>query len=78
MYNDYLRSILPIPILDIKISQTNNYCYKILTYSKIADESNNTIRQRIKKCKRIKSIDGWYSESDLYKYAVIEFNREEG
>lgn len=79
MYNDYLRALLPIPILDIQISKKNNYFYKIITYSQVADESNITVKKRINNCKKIKSFDGWYFTDDLNKkYAIIEFNREDG
>ena len=78
MYHDYIRSILPIPILDIKVAKNNNYRYKITTYQAIADEleTRKTIEKRVYNCKRIKSIEGWYSDSDINKkYAIIEFTR---
>lgn len=79
MYNEYIRSILPIPIIDIKVAKNNNYRYKVVAYSSVADESQNTIKDRVRKCKRMKSIEGWYFDDDTnYKYAVIEFNKGTG
>ena len=78
MFNDYIKSVLPIPILDIKVSKTNNYRYKITTYSSVADEvrTRMAVENRVKKCKRMKSIEGWYLDDDVSrKYAVIEFVR---
>lgn len=78
MFNDYIKSILPIPILDIKVSKTNNYRYKITTYSSVADEvqTRMAVENRVRKCKRMKSIEGWYLDDDISrKYAVIEFVR---
>lgn len=78
MFNDYIKSILPIPILDIKVAKNNSYRYKITTYSSVADEpqTRNIIEQRVNKCKRMKSIEGWYCDKSAdKKYAVIEFVR---
>ena len=76
MFNDYIRKILPIPIIDIKVGKNNNYLYKIVTYSHVADECNDIVKQRVNKCKKIKSIDGWYFDENINnKYAVIEFNK---
>ena len=76
MFNDYIKSVLPIPILDIKVSKTNKYRYKITTYSSVADElqTRRAVENRVKKCKRMKSIDGWYLDGDCSrKYAIVEF-----
>ena len=78
MYYDYLKSVLPIPILDINVAQNNNYRYKITTYSSVADEPQTrmAVENRVKKCKRMKSIEGWYLDDDISKkHAVIEFVR---
>ena len=78
MFNDYIKSVLPIPILDIKISKTNNYRYKITTYSSVADEPQTlmAVENRVKKGKRMKSIEGWYLDDDCSrKYAIVEFVR---
>ena len=78
MFNDYIKSILPIPILDIKVAKNNAYRYKITTYSQVADEpqTRKAVEKRVKACKRMKSIEGWYLDGDCSrKYAVIEFVR---
>ena len=75
MFNDYIKSILPIPILDIKVAKNNAYRYKITTYSQVADEpqTRKVVEKRVKACKRMKSIDGWYLDDDLSKkYAILE------
>ena len=76
MFNDYIKSILPIPILDIKVSKTNNYRYKITTHASVADEPQTrmAVENRVKKCKRMKTIEGWYLDGDVSrKYAIVEF-----
>lgn len=76
MFNEYIKSVLPIPILDIKVAKNNSYRYKIVTYSSVADESQDIVKNRVRKCKRMKSIDGWYLDNDVnHKYAIIEFNK---
>ena len=78
MFNDYIKSILPIPILDIKVAKNNSYRYKIVTYSSVVDEPQTrmAVENRVKKCKRMKSIEGWYLDDDISrKYAVVEFVR---
>ena len=78
MFNDYIKSVLPIPILDIKVAKNNSYRYKIVTYSSVADEPQTrmAVENRVKKCKRMKSIDGWYLDGDISrKYAIVEFVR---
>jgi len=78
MFNDYIKSILPIPILDIKVAKNNAYRYKITTYSQVADEPTTlkVVEKRVKACKRMKSIEGWYLDGDVSKkYAVVEFVR---
>lgn len=78
MFNDYIKSVLPIPILDIKVAKNNSYRYKITTHANVADEPQTrmAIESRVKKCKRMKSIEGWYLDDDISKkYAVIEFVR---
>lgn len=76
MFDSYIKSVLPIPILDIKVAKNNSYRYKIVTYSSVADESKQAVENRVKKCKRMKSIEGWYLDDDISrKYAVIEFVR---
>lgn len=78
MYNAYLKSILPVPIVDIEVSPKNNYVYRITALSSLVDESKNLIEKRLRKNKRIKSIGTWFfKEHDFfYKQLVIEFNRE--
>ena len=80
MFNEYLKKVLPIPIINIEISQKNNYLYRITTYSSIINEWGTTksIEQRVRKNKRIKSISGWFfKEGDTYyKQAIVEFVRK--
>ena len=74
MFNDYIKALLPIPITDIRVSESNKYKYKITTYAKVADEAEKIIKNRVNKCKRIKSFNGWFYDNDTYfKYAIIEF-----
>lgn len=79
MFNEYIRKILPIPIVMVENSQKDNYLYRITTYSSIINESGteNIIENIVNNCKRIKSISGWRSKPDnhFYKQAIIEFAR---
>ena len=52
MFNDYIKRVLPIPILDIKVAKNNSYRYKIITYSSVADASKQVVENRVKKCKK--------------------------
>ena len=75
MFDSYIKSILPIPILDIKVAKNNAYRYKVTTYSQVADEpqTRKAVEKRVKACKRMKSIEGWYLDGDCgRKYAVVE------
>ena len=76
MYNDYLRKILPIPIVDIEVK---GYKYRITTYSSVIDESGvkATVTKRLKNNKRIKSFGEWWFKSDdrYYKQLIVEFER---
>ena len=74
MFDSYIRSILPIPIVNIKFDKTG-YLAKITTYSSVADEpqTRKTVEKRVRDCKRMKSIDGWYFDDDISrKYAIVE------
>lgn len=76
MFTEYLRKILPIPIVRIEVNE-DGYKYRITTYASVIDErqTDKAIRTRIIKNKRIKSFSGWfYKDNDVYyKQAVIEF-----
>lgn len=75
MFDSYIKSILPIPILDIKVAKNNAYRYKITTHASVADEpqTRKAVEKRVKACKRMKSIEGWYLDGDVSrKYAVVE------
>ena len=74
MFGDYIKSVLPIPIIDIKFDKTG-YLAKITTYSSVADEpqTRKVVEKRVHDCKRMKSINGWYLDDDLSKkYAILE------
>ena len=74
MFDSYIRSILPIPIVNIKFDKTG-YLAKITTYSSVADEpqTRKAVEKRVNACKRMKSIEGWYLDGDVSrKYAVVE------
>ena len=78
MFNEYLKKILPIPIVKIEVNN-DGYKYRITTYTSVINErgAEETIRKRIIKNKRIKSFNGWYfKDNDInYKQVVIEFGR---
>ena len=71
--------MLPIPVINVEVSQKNNYLYKITTYSSVINERGceEAVIRRIKGNKRIKSISHWRVAPDdsQYKQAVIEFER---
>ena len=77
MFDKYLAKILPIPIVNIEVSKTNGYKYRITTYSSVLNESGteNRVAIRLKNNKRIKSFDGWYmmSGEPFYRQAIVEF-----
>lgn len=77
MYNDYLRKILPIPIVDIEVK---GYKYRITTYSSVIDEKGvkATVTRRLKNNKRIKSFGDWWFKNDdrYYKQLIVEFVNE--
>lgn len=78
MFHEYIKKILPIPIVEIKASE-DGYKYLITTYSSVIDEygCKNDILKRVKKNKRVKSISDWYfkEKNTYYKEAIIEMTR---
>lgn len=76
MFDEYIRKLLPIPIINIESNQ-DGYKYRITTYSSVINERGviDLINRRINKCKKIKSFNGWYLKSgDVnYQQAIIEF-----
>lgn len=76
MFKQYLKKIIGIPLTEIKVSE-DGYRYLITTYTSVINEygTEKMVENRIKKCKRIKSFDGWYfNKNDLYyKDAIVEF-----
>lgn len=78
MFNEYIRKILPIPIIKIEISK-DGYKYRITTYSSVINERGtiDIINKRINKNKKIKIFNGWqFKDNDYnYKQAIIEFNK---
>lgn len=79
MFYNYIRKILPIPIIEIKASK-DGYKYLITTYSSVINEYNceKIINKRISKNKKIQSISYWRLNPDnnLQKQAVIEFKKK--
>lgn len=79
MFNEYIRKVLPIPIVKIQASK-DGYKYLLTTYTKVIDESGakSDILKRVKKNKRMKNISDWYfNERDAYyKEAILEMVRE--
>lgn len=78
MFNEYIKKILPIPIVMIENSK-DGYKYRITTYSSVIREygCENQIKKRISKNKRIKSISCWLNKPDnaYFSQAIIEFVR---
>ena len=78
MFNNYIRKVLPIPIVEIKASE-DGYRYLLTTYSSIIDEygAKNDMLKRVKNNKRMKCISDWgFKERDTYyKQAVLEMVR---
>jgi len=78
MFNEYIRKVLPIPIIEIKASE-DGYKYLITTYTSVIDEygAKKDVINRVKKNKRFKSIsDWWFKEKDTYyKEAIVEMMR---
>ena len=78
MFNEYIRKVLPIPIVEIKASK-DGYKYLLTTYSSVIDESGakNDILKRVKNNKRMKNISDWYfkDRDTYYKEAILEMNR---
>lgn len=76
MFDEYLRKIIPVPLVDIKVSQ-DGYKYLITTYASVLNEFGveSRIENRIKINKRIKSINGWWNKDGecFYKQAIVEF-----
>lgn len=79
MFNEYIKKILPIPIVMIE-SNKDGYKYRITTYSSVISECGceNQIIKRISKNKRIKSISCWLNKPDnaYFSQAIIEFNKK--
>ena len=78
MFNEYIKKILPIPIIEIQVNK-DGYKYLITTYSSVINEygCKDSINKRINKCKRIKSISYWWNKpnNSYYKQAIIEMNK---
>lgn len=78
MFHEYIKKILPIPIVMIENSE-DGYKYRITTYASVINEygTENIIKRRIYKNKKIKSLSMWYFKPDnyYYKQAIIEFNK---
>lgn len=76
MFADYLRKILPIPILEIQTNKDGYQCV-ITTYSSVIQEYGveKLINKIISKNKRIKSFDGWFFKpQDVFlKEAIVTF-----
>lgn len=79
MFNEYLKKILPIPIINMEVNN-DGYKYRITTYASVIDErgTETTIRKRLNSNKRIKDISGWYflPNDYFYKQMIIEFKHE--
>lgn len=79
MFNEYLKKILPIPIVGIEVSKTDCYRYRITTYSSVLNEYGveKQVASRLGKNKRVKSFDGWYMKDNepFFKQMIVEFAR---
>ena len=77
MFNKYLAKILPIPIVNIEVSKTDGYKYRVTTYASVINEYGveKQVASRLGKNKRVKSFDGWYMKDNepFYKQAIVEF-----
>lgn len=78
MFDNYIRKILPIPILAIQASK-DGYKYLVTTHSSVINEhgTEDRIIRRLSGNKRVKSISYWRinPDNDYEKQAVIEFVR---
>lgn len=78
MFDEYLRKIIPVPLVDIKVSQ-DGYKYLITTYASVLSEFGvaSRIERRLKINKRIKSFKGWWLKDNecFYKQAIVEFKK---
>lgn len=78
MFNEYLKKLLPIPIIGIEVSK-DGYSYRITTYSRVIEERGveKMVEGRIIKNKRIKKFYGWFLKphEPFYKQAVITFQK---
>lgn len=79
MFDKYLQKILPIPIVGIEVSKTNDYKYRVTTYASVINEYGveKQVASRLGKNKRVKSFDGWYMKDNepFFKQMIVEFAR---
>ena len=79
MFDKYLEKILPIPLVNVEVSKTDGYKYRITTYASVLDEYGikDRIIMRLKNNKRIKDFDGWFLMADApyLRQAIIEFKK---
>ena len=77
MFDKYLAKILPIPIVNIEVSKTDDYKYRITTYASVINEYGveKQVVNRLGQNKRIKSFDGWYMKDNepYFRQAIVEF-----
>ena len=77
MFDKYLQKILPIPIVNIEVSKTDGYKYRITTYASVLNEYGveKLVANRLRGNKRVKSFDGWYMKDNepFFKQAIVEF-----
>lgn len=78
MFNEYIKKILPIPIVMIESSK-DGYKYRITTYNSVIGEygCEDAIIRRLQKNKKVKSISSWINKPDnnYFAQAIIEFVR---
>ena len=77
MFDAYIKSIIPIPLVDIEVSPNNPYFYRVTAFASLVNEYRDSIDKRLYKNKRIKSYEGWFLKRGdcFYKQALIEFKK---
>lgn len=78
MFDDYIRSIMPIPVEDIEVSPNNAYLFRVTAFSSLVNENRKLIDEILYKNKKISSYEGWFlKRGDIYfKQALIEFKKK--
>ena len=77
-FEKYLKSIMP---MSLAIEVIDGYKYKIYAEASRLNEIIGKTRMfdivanRLQKCNKVKSFDGWYFDSP-FKFAVVEIKKQ--